>query len=229
MHRQVLFNSDCNSLLWRKLQMLYTTYYFLLVVTKCNCHDSRQKNIQTPPKDTTPAIPHHKKKNIQSKNHYDHPIAYINRLKMKDPSIPWRNGIIWSNTITSNTVEVPRIYLQRRRRQSQVEYHFICDKSIQQYINNAMKKDEIKINSIEYRCRSTYSISIGKNIAYDGVLDHEKNFFSIILYHNCNVSFNVLLVIYNRWLQMKEEEVNCQDAFIRSNNITFNTVEVPRI
>ena len=62
MHRQVLFNSDCNSLLWRKLQLLYTTYYFLLVVTKCNCHDSRQKNIQTPPKNTTPAMPHHKKK-----------------------------------------------------------------------------------------------------------------------------------------------------------------------
>ena len=42
--------------------MLYVTYYFLLVVTKCNCHASRQKNIQTPPKDTTPAMPQDKKK-----------------------------------------------------------------------------------------------------------------------------------------------------------------------
>ena len=41
-----------------------------------------------------------------------------------------------------------------------------------------------------------------------------------------NVSFKVLPLIYNRWLLMKQDEVNRQDVFIQSNHITIDTVEV---
>ena len=59
-----------------------------------------------------------------------------------------------------------------------------------------MKNDEIKINSIEYRCRPINYISIGTCRVYDGVLIMKN--ISIQPFCITNVSFNVLPVIYNR-------------------------------